>query len=138
MSVRPNPNFIPNQEAGPAGGWAHGKTFELVKGNRGPKGWQVFLGASVAIFWGFSRLGAGNKKRTEQKLFERQERYTLVSLLQNEADREYIMREKKLQKHEATIMSEVPGWQVGKSQYYNGSRWTPDHVMDAMKSNMKK
>ena len=98
------------------------QTFQLVKGNRGPKGWQIFLGASVAIFWGFSRLGAGNKKRAEQKLFEREERYTLVSLLQNEADREYIMREKKLQKQEATIMSEVPGWQVGKSQYYNSSR----------------
>ena len=114
------------------------QVFHLTKGNRGPKGWQLFLGASAAIFWGFSRLGAGNKKRAEQKLFERQERYTLVSLLQNEADREYLMREKKLQKHEANIMSEVPGWVVGKSQYYNASRWTPDHVMDSMKSNMKK
>mmetsp|Transcript_14587 Transcript_14587/g.33946 ORF Transcript_14587/g.33946 Transcript_14587/m.33946 type:complete len:139 (+) Transcript_14587:138-554(+) len=138
MSKRPDPNFIPKQEASPAGGWAHTKTFQLVKGNRGPKGWQIFLGASIGIFWGFSRLGAGNKKRAEQKLFERQERYTLVSLLQNEADREYLMREKKLQKHEATIMSEVPGWQVGKSHYYNSSRWTPEHVMDSMKSNMKK
>jgi len=138
MSQRPDPNFIPKQEASPAGGFNHTKTFQLVKGNRGPKGWQIFLGAGVAIFWGFSRLGAGNKKRAEQKLFEREERYALVSLLQNEADREYLMREKKLQKHEATIMSEVPGWQVGKSQYFNSSRWTPEHVVDSMKSNMKK
>ena len=49
-----------------------------------------------------------------------------------------ITPEKKLQKHEATIMSEVPGWQVGKSQYFNSSRWTPEHVVDSMKSNMKK
>ncbi|OEU20925.1 hypothetical protein FRACYDRAFT_234556 [Fragilariopsis cylindrus CCMP1102] len=138
MSVRPDVNFVPKQEMGPASGWAHGKSiFEFTKGRRGPKGWQLFMGASVAIFWGFSRLGAGNKKRAEQKLFERQERYTLVSLLQNEADREYIMREKKLQNHEANIMSEIPGWVVGKSQYY-GSRWTPEHVMDANKSNQKK
>ena len=112
--------------------------YELVKGNRGPKGWQLFLGASVVIFWGFSRLGAGNKKRTEQKLFERQEKYTLVSLLQNEADREYLMREKKLHAQEAKIMSEVPGWEVGKSPYFSLTRWTPTHIMDSNKSNQKK
>jgi NADH dehydrogenase (ubiquinone) 1 alpha subcomplex subunit 13 len=108
-----------------------------VKGNRGPKGWQLFLGASVVIFWGLSRLGAGNRKRSEQTLFERQERYALVSLLQNEADREYLMREKKLLEQEAKIMSEVPGWVVGKSPYY-GFRWTPSHIMDSNKSNQKK
>ena len=61
-----------------------------------------------------------------------------MSLLQNEADKEYLLRDEKLKKHEKTIMSEVPGWEVGKSQYYNSSRWTPDHLMDSMKSNMKK
>jgi len=95
---------------------------------------SVVLISTSVVF----RLGAGNKKRAEQKLFERQERYTLVSLLQNEADREYIMREKKLLKQEANIMSEIPGWEVGKSQYYGSSRWTPDHIMDSNKSNMKK
>ena len=91
----------------------------------------------MAIFWGFSRLGAGNKKRSEQRLFERQQNYALAPLLQNEADREYLMREKKLQKQEEKIMSEVPGWKVGESQYY-GQRWTPAHVMDSSKSNQKK
>lgn len=91
----------------------------------------------MVIFWGFSRLGAGNKKRSEQKLFERQERYALVSLLQNEADREYLMREKKLMEQEAKIMSEVPGWKVGESQYY-GTRWTPAHIRDCDKNNQKK
>jgi NADH dehydrogenase (ubiquinone) 1 alpha subcomplex subunit 13 len=98
----------------------------------------LFLGASVAIFFGFARLGAGNKKRTEQKLFERQEHYALVSLMQNEADREYLMREKKLLQQEAKIMSEVPGWEVGKSPYFSLSRWTPQHIMDSNKSNQKK
>ena len=95
------------------------------------------MGTSAVIFWGFSRVGAGNKKRSEQKLFERQEKYALVSLLQNEADREYLMREKKLLAQEAKIMSEVPGWKVGESQYY-GSRWTPAHIQDGDKSNQKK
>jgi NADH dehydrogenase (ubiquinone) 1 alpha subcomplex subunit 13 len=95
------------------------------------------LGTSVLCFWGFSRLGAGNKKRSEQKLYERQERYALVSLLQNEADREYLMRQTKLLEQEAKIMSEVPGWKVGESPYY-GSRWTPAHVRDADKNNQKK
>jgi NADH dehydrogenase (ubiquinone) 1 alpha subcomplex subunit 13 len=109
----------------------------MSKGARGPKGWQLFLGTSVVIFWGFSRLGAGNQKRSEQRLFERQERYALVSLLQNEADREFLMREKKLLEQEKKIMSEVPGWKVGESQYY-GQRWTPPHIMDSNKSNQKK
>mmetsp|Transcript_21091 Transcript_21091/g.51897 ORF Transcript_21091/g.51897 Transcript_21091/m.51897 type:complete len:137 (-) Transcript_21091:84-494(-) len=136
MSVRPDANFKPIQEMGPAGGWA--KTpLELSRGRRGPKGWQLFLGTSVAIFWGFSRIGAGNKKRSEQKLFERQERYALAPLLQNEADREYLMREKKLRAQEEKIMSQVPGWKVGESQYH-GSRWTPAHIMDSNKSNIKK
>ena len=97
----------------------------------------MFLGCGVVIMFGFSRLGAGNKKRNEQKLFERQEKYTLVSLLQNEADREYLMRQTKLRQQEAAIMSEVPGWEVGKSPYY-GSRWTPEHDMDSNRSNQKK
>jgi NADH dehydrogenase (ubiquinone) 1 alpha subcomplex subunit 13 len=109
----------------------------MSRGRRGPKGWQLFLGTSVAIFWGFSRVGAGNKKRSEQKLFERQERYALAPLLQNEADREYLMREKNLLAQEQRIMDQVPGWRVGESQYY-GSRWTPAHVMDSNKSNQKK
>jgi NADH dehydrogenase (ubiquinone) 1 alpha subcomplex subunit 13 len=110
----------------------------MSRGARGPKGWQLFLGTSVAIFWGFSRLGAGNQKRSEQRLYERQERYALAPLLQNEADREYLMREKMLLKQEEKIMSEVPGWKVGASQYYNGQRWTPAHIMDSNKSNQKK
>ena len=97
----------------------------------------MFLGTSVIIFWGFSRLGAGNQKRNEQRLFERQERYTLVSLLQNEADRAYLDREKLLVEQEAKIMSQVPGWKAGESQYH-GERWTPAHIMDSSKSNQKK
>jgi NADH dehydrogenase (ubiquinone) 1 alpha subcomplex subunit 13 len=110
---------------------------ELSRGRRGPKGWQLFLGTSVVCFWGYSRIGAGNKKRSEQKLFERQEKYALAPLLQIEADREYLMREKKLLAQEEKIMSEVPGWKVGESQYY-GTRWSPPHVMDSIKSNIKK
>lgn len=109
-----------------------------MKGARGPKGWQLFLGASVTIFWGYSRLGYGNRKRSEQKLYERQEKYALAPLLQNEADREYLMRETKLKEQERKIMSEVPGWNAGQSQYYNPFRWTPAHVMDSAKSNQKK
>lgn len=90
------------------------------------------------IFWGFSRVGYGNKNRSEQKLYERQERYALAPLLQNEADREFLMREKKLMEQEAKIMSEVPGWKAGESQYFNALRWTPAHVMDSSKSNQKK
>lgn len=83
-------------------------------------------------------MGAGNQKRNEQRLYERQDRYTLAPLLQNEADREYLMREKKLLQQEEKIMSQVPGWKVGESPYYNNQRWTPAHVRDSDKSNQKK
>jgi NADH dehydrogenase (ubiquinone) 1 alpha subcomplex subunit 13 len=109
----------------------------LSRGRRGPKGWQLFLGTTAVCFWGYSRIGVGNKKRSEQKLFERQEKYALAPLLQIEADREFLMREKKLLAQEEKIMSEVPGWKVGESQYY-GTRWSPPHVMDSIKSNIKK
>jgi NADH dehydrogenase (ubiquinone) 1 alpha subcomplex subunit 13 len=110
---------------------------ELTAKARGPKGWQLFLGTSIFVFYGFSRVGAGNKNRTEQKLHERQGRYALAPILQQEADREYMMRVKKLMEQEANIMSNVPGWKVGQSQYY-GQRWTPAHVADSDRSNQKK
>jgi len=90
------------------------------------------------MFWGFSRIGYGNRKRTEQKLYERQEKYALAPLLQSEADREYLLRETKLKEQERKIMSDVPGWKAGESPYYNPLRWTPAHVMDSAKSNQKK
>eukprot|EP00339_Tiarina_fusa_P029484 CAMPEP_0117008486 /NCGR_PEP_ID=MMETSP0472-20121206/7980_1 /TAXON_ID=693140 ORGANISM="Tiarina fusus, Strain LIS" /NCGR_SAMPLE_ID=MMETSP0472 /ASSEMBLY_ACC=CAM_ASM_000603 /LENGTH=136 /DNA_ID=CAMNT_0004710531 /DNA_START=50 /DNA_END=460 /DNA_ORIENTATION=+ len=136
MSLRPDPNFIPVQDAGPAGGWAK-SPLELSRGRRGPKGWQLFAGASAAIFFGFWRLGTGNQRRNEQKLFERRQRYALAPLLQNEADQEFNIREKQLLAQEKAIMSQVPGWEVGKSQYI-GSRWTPPHIMDSSKTNVKK
>ena len=60
-----------------------------------------------------------------------------TTLLQNEADQEFVIREKKLLAQEKAIMSQVPGWEAGKSQY-NGTRWTPPHIMDASRSNQKK
>ena len=89
------------------------------------------------IFFGYWRLGVGNQRRNEQKVFERRQRYALAPLLQNEADQEFVMREEKLLAQEKAIMSGVQGWQVGKSQY-NGTRWTPPHIMDSNKSNQKK
>eukprot|EP00934_Nitzschia_sp_Nitz4_P006409 Nitzschia sp. Nitz4//scaffold196_size54656//14811//15308//NITZ4_006635-RA/size54656-augustus-gene-0.34-mRNA-1//1//CDS//3329540414//6399//frame0 len=137
MSVRPDINYIPKQDMPPPGGYL--KTpLSLSKGARGPKGWQLFLGTSIMVFWGYSRIGYGNKKRSEQRLYERQERYSLAPLLQSEADREYLMRESTLKAQESKIMSEVPGWNTSDSQYYNPFRWTPAHVMDASKSNQKK
>ena len=89
------------------------------------------------IFLGFWRLGTGNKRRNEQALFERRQKYALAPLLQNEADQLFDMRAKKLLAHQKAVMSQVPGWEAGKSQY-NGTRWTPPHIMDSSKSNQKK
>jgi NADH dehydrogenase (ubiquinone) 1 alpha subcomplex subunit 13 len=110
---------------------------EMSRGRRGPKGWQLFAGTSAVIFFGFWRLGTGNKRRNEQTLFERRQRYALAPLLQNEADQQFTIRENQLLAQEKAIMSLVPGWEAGKSQY-NSSRWTPPHIMDSIKSNQKK
>lgn len=82
------------------------------------------------------RVGQGNKERNGEKLEERKARYAMAPILQAEADRYYMEREKEILKQEAEIMRDVPGWKVGESTYYS-ERWVPRHVAPLNK-NLKK
>jgi NADH dehydrogenase (ubiquinone) 1 alpha subcomplex subunit 13 len=64
-----------------------------------------------------------------QKLEERRIRYTLGPFLQAEADMEYKIRQDVIDKKEAEVMKNVPGWVVGQSTYHSG-RWMPQANFD--------
>ena len=49
--------------------------------------WAV---ASLAIAYGFHRIGVGNKERSGEKLAEREARYAMAPILQAEEDRWYV------------------------------------------------
>ena len=100
---------------------------ERVFARRGPKGWQLWAGLSIAITYGFIQVGRTNRQRAQQKMEERRTRYAMVSMLQSEADREYLARESEIVKKEAEIMKDVPGWTAGKSPYWSG-KWMPRRI----------
>jgi NADH dehydrogenase (ubiquinone) 1 alpha subcomplex subunit 13 len=91
---------------------------------RGPSGLQLWAFSTLAIAFGFYRVGVTNRQRSGEKLAEREARYTMAAMLQAEEDRWYCEREKDIQKKEAEIMKHIPGWKVGES-VYNTSRWVP-------------
>jgi NADH dehydrogenase (ubiquinone) 1 alpha subcomplex subunit 13 len=103
---------------------------------RGPTGAQIWLASSLAIAYGFYRVGKCNKARNGEKLEERKARYAMASILQAEEDRFYVQREQEIMKKEAEIMKNVPGWKVGESPY-SSDRWVPRHVAPLNK-NIKK
>ena len=88
--------------------------------NRGPKGWQLWTGASLFIAYGFYQIGQTNTKNNRQKYHERKARYAIAPILQAEADREYLERELINLKKEAEIMKNVEGWKVGANPYFSG------------------
>ena len=88
---------------------------------RGPKGWQLWSGASLLIAYGYYQIGQTNIKNNQQKYLERKARYAIAPLLQAEADREYLERELINLKKEAEIMKDVEGWKIGRSPYIFGA-----------------
>ena len=79
---------------------------------RGPKGWQLWSGASLIIAYGYYQIGQTNIKNNKQKYLERKARYAIAPLLQAEADREYLERELINLKKEKEIMKDVKGWSI--------------------------
>ena len=103
---------------------------------RGLSGFQIWAFSSLAIMWGFYRVGSHNKARNGELLEERKARFAMAPMLQAESDRWYVAREKNIYKKEAEIMKNVPGWQAGRSVYFT-SRWVPRNVAPLNK-NLKK
>ncbi|KAL7540691.1 hypothetical protein ACHAXR_011423 [Thalassiosira sp. AJA248-18] len=100
--------------------------------DRGPKGWQLWAGATTLILYGYYQVGKTNKARIQQKMQERKVRYALAPLMQAEADREYMERELVNLRREAEIMKNVVDpkgnkWVPGSSQYFSG-QWMPRKI----------
>ena len=68
--------------------------------------------------YGFYQVGQTNIERNKEKMLQREARYAIAPVLQAEADREYLEREKINLKKEAEIMKDVEGWKVGASPYF--------------------
>jgi len=133
MSIRPS-NLPPVQDMPPEGGFRKVDLSRVIP-ERGPKGWQLWLGASIGILYGFYQIGKTNTERNQQRLQERKVRYALAPILQAEADREYLERELINLKREAEVMKGVSGWEVGKNPYFSG-KWMP-RAVNQMDRNIK-
>lgn len=79
--------------------------------------------------WGFHRIGKAAERKSIEQLEARRVRYSILPLIQAEADYAYLQREKKILKREAEIMKDVPGWKVGRSPYWS-KRFMPRTVDD--------
>lgn len=100
--------------------------------DRGPKGWQLWAGATTLILYGYYQVGKTNQAKIQQKMQERKVRYALAPLMQAEADREYMERELVGLRKEAEVMKGVVdeggnGWVPGASQYFGG-QWMPRRI----------
>lgn len=100
---------------------------------RGPKGWQLWVGSAAFISYGFYKIGQTNTEKQQQKMQERRVRYALAPLLQAESDREYLERELIILRKEAEIMKNNPDWEVGKNPYNTGV-FMPRAVSDFARS----
>ena len=103
---------------------------------RGPTGLQLWLFSSLAIMYGFYRVGVGNRERSAERSAERQARYGMAPILQAEEDLWYYAREQEIIAKEAAIMKNVDGWKADESQYLT-SRWVPRQTFD-LNRNLKK
>mmetsp|Transcript_7419 Transcript_7419/g.12347 ORF Transcript_7419/g.12347 Transcript_7419/m.12347 type:complete len:133 (-) Transcript_7419:50-448(-) len=108
MSLRPS-GLPPIQDMPPPGGFKKVDTLRSIP-HRGPKGWQIWLGATTVILYGYYTVGKTNNERAQQRLENRRIRYAIAPLLQAEADREYMVRERENLKKELEIMKDVSGW----------------------------
>eukprot|EP00984_Skeletonema_dohrnii_P022001 scaffold11113_cov66-Skeletonema_dohrnii-CCMP3373.AAC.1 len=130
MSLRPS-TAAAIQDMPPPGGYKK-LDFTRYLPDRGPKGWQLWAGATTLIMYGYYQVGKTNQARIQQKMQERKVRYALAPLMQAEADREYMERELVNLRREAEIMKDVTDlkgnpWVPGSSQYFGG-QWMPRKV----------
>ena len=56
------------------------------------------------ILFGFARVGSTNKEKSAEKLLERQARYAMAPLLQEEEDRKFLAKQKEIAKKEAELL----------------------------------
>jgi hypothetical protein len=84
---------------------------------RGPSGLALWAGATALILYGFTRVGAVNKEMQAEKLMEREARYMMAAILQEEADRKFLAQERERMKKETELLGkDLP-------PIYRSNRW---------------
>ena len=69
------------------------------------------------ILFGFYRVGSTNKEKSAEKLLERQARFAMAPILQEEEDRKFLAKQKEIMKKEAELLgSNMP-------PIYLSNRW---------------
>eukprot|EP00299_Pterocystis_sp_00344_P009472 c3999_g1_i1.p1 GENE.c3999_g1_i1~~c3999_g1_i1.p1 ORF type:complete len:122 (-),score=15.49 c3999_g1_i1:44-409(-) len=114
------------QDGPPAEGYAPVR-FQRRLPTRGPPMGVIVLGLGAMMGFGWYRLAQSNQEQREAKREVRAARLAIAPFLQTEDDliQSYLLRETT--KLEAVVMSEVPGWEAGKS-VYNGNRYLPPTI----------
>ena len=84
---------------------------------RGPSGLVLWTSATALILFGLSRVGATNKERSAEKLLERQARYAMAPILQEEEDRRFLAKQKEIMQKEADLLG------TNLPPIYQSDRW---------------
>jgi len=116
------------QDLPPVGGFPEIRYRRHVP-RKGPSGLVIVSALTLVCGLGFYRVAQGNLERRELKREKLWSRIHLVPMLMAESDRDAYRRQLALLSHEAEIMKDVEGWQVGESVYNQTKRKVmPSHV----------
>jgi len=114
----------PVQDMPPTGGYPE-LPWKSQNKSRGPSGLAIWGGMTLAMLFGFYRIGEGNLERNAAKREKREARMAMVPYLQAEDDVRYHASYLASLEEEARIMKGVKGWKVGESVYHNKDIWMP-------------
>ncbi|ORX37617.1 GRIM-19 protein [Kockovaella imperatae] len=115
------------QDMPPKGGYAN-VPYKRNLPVRGVSG-AVIMGTTALICsYGFYKMGQANIEKRELEREKKWSRIWLLPLLQAEMDRDIYRREQAALAREKIIMSDVPGWEAGKS-VYNTQRYVPKQIV---------
>ncbi|KAL9933002.1 hypothetical protein V8E36_008257 [Tilletia maclaganii] len=93
---------------------------------RGPGGLAIFGGVFAICAYGFYKVGISNLEARELKREVTWARIHLVPLLLAEQDRDVFRRRVAAVQREKAVMSDVPGWEAGKSVYFTKKYTQPN------------
>ncbi|ODQ52995.1 hypothetical protein SAICODRAFT_30404 [Saitoella complicata NRRL Y-17804] len=118
---------LPSQDLPPQGGYEPVQ-YKRNLPMRGFRPSYYLLGMGLICGYGFYAFGKGVHERRELKREKTWSRIYLTAVLQAEVDRDNYRRHLAAVKREEAIMSQVQGWEAGKS-VYNGDRFVQSQYL---------
>eukprot|EP01025_Chloroclados_australasicus_P027683 TRINITY_DN27416_c0_g1_i4.p2 TRINITY_DN27416_c0_g1~~TRINITY_DN27416_c0_g1_i4.p2 ORF type:complete len:153 (-),score=16.99 TRINITY_DN27416_c0_g1_i4:483-941(-) len=116
-------DLVMKQEQPPPGGFPAIRYARRLP-STGPTGATLFAVGAVVSAYGFYNVGVTNQKRRAIREELMAARKHVYPYLQAEEDIKYQTRREHWEKVEETVMSDVPGWEVGKC-VYKTREWVP-------------